>query len=72
MTYTSYLVMDGCAGSCYLRRHGLRSTSGVMGRKTSMVDFVGAGGIGGNGNGSRISTSTLEATSDLQIFTTSQ
>jgi hypothetical protein len=43
-----------------------------MGRKTSMVDFVGAGGIGGNGNGSRISTPTLEATSDLQTFTTSQ
>ena len=64
--------MDACAGLCYLRRHGLRSTSRVMDRKTSMVGIVSAGGSGGNGYGSRISTPTFEATSELQTFTTSQ
>ena len=72
MAYTSYLVVAARARLCYLRRHGLRSTSGVMDRKTSMVDFVSAGGFGGNGNGNRISTPTFEATSDLQTFTASQ
>jgi len=43
-----------------------------MDRKTSMVGIVSAGGSGGNGYGSRISTPTFEATSELQTFTTSQ
>ena len=64
--------MNGCAGLCYLCHHGLRSTGGVLDRKTSMVGFVSAGGSGGNGYGNRISTPPLEATNDLQTFATSQ